>query len=183
MEDKCLFKRMQDGNEEAFKKLFLKYYASLCEYASQYIRDTEAEELVEDLMLFLWENRGEIVITTAIKSYLFIATKNRCLNAIKKNIYHEQVHSLIYEKLKDQFEDPDYYIVNELSNKIEIAIAKLPEKYRETFELSRFGEQTNAEIAKQLDVSIKTVEYRITQSLKFLRVELKEYITCLLFLI
>lgn len=183
MEDKCLFARMQNGDEVAFKRLFLKYYASLCEYASQYIRGTESEELVEDLMLFLWENRSEIVITTAIKSYLFIATKNRCLNAIKKNIYHEQVHSLIYEKLKDQFEDPDYYIVNELSNKIDAAIAKLPEKYRETFEMSRFGEQTNAEIAKQLDVSVKTVEYRITQSLKFLRIELRDYITCLLFLV
>lgn len=181
MNDTNLFIRIQSGEEEAFKDLFLKYYAPLCEYASQYIRDTEAEEVVGDLMLFIWENKDFIAINTSVKSYLFTAIKHRCLNAIKKNVYHEQVHSIIYEKIKDQFEDPDYYIINELSLKINKAISELPEKYRETFEKSRFGEQTNAEIAQELGVSIKTVEYRITQTLKALRLKLNEYLSCFLF--
>lgn len=110
------------------------------EYASQYISDDDSEELVQELMLFLWETRENLVIETSLKSYLFISTKHRCLNAIRKNLYHERIHNQIYEKIKDQFEDPDYYFVNELTENIQKAIENLPETYRETFAMSRFGE-------------------------------------------
>ena len=117
-----------------------------------------------------------------MKSYLFISTKHRCLNAIKKNQYHERIHNQIYEKIKDQFEDPDYYFVNELTANIRKAIDDLPETYRDTFILSRFGEKTNAQIADRLGISIKTVEYRISQALKILRHSLKDYLPLLAFI-
>lgn len=176
MEESVLLDELRGGNEIAYKQLFIKYYSPLCEYASQYISDDDAEELVQELMLFIWETRESILIESSLKSYLFIATKHRCLNFIKKNQYHEQVHSEIYEKLKDQFEDPDYYMLEDLSVQIQKAIDELPENYRETFALSRFGEQTNVQIAAMQGISVKTVEYRITQSLKILRVKLKDYL-------
>ena len=176
MEESVLLDELRRGSEIAYKQLFIKYYSPLCEYASQYISDDDAEELVQELMLFIWETRESILIESSLKSYLFIATKHRCLNFIKKNQYHEQVHSEIYEKLKDQFEDPDYYMLEDLSVQIQKAIDELPEKYRETFALSRFGEQTNVQIAAMQGISVKTVEYRITQSLKILRVKLKDYL-------
>lgn len=182
MDDNILFSQLQTGNENAYKQFFLKYYSPLCEYASQYIRDEEAEELIQDLMLHIWESKEYIVIQESIKSYLFTAVKNRCLNAIKKKLYHEQVHSFLYEKLKNQFEEPDFYLINDLNNQIQEAIRSLPEKYRETFELSRFGEMSNAQIAEYQNISIKTVEYRITQSLKTLRIKLKDHLPLLTFL-
>ena len=175
MDDNNLITLLQQGDRNAYKQLFIKYYSPLCEYASQYISDDDSEELVQELMLFLWETRENLVIETSLKSYLFISTKHRCLNAIKRQLYHERVHSLIYDKIKDQFENPDTYFVNELTENITKAIEELPENYRETFKLSRFGEQSNLQIAEALGVSIKTVEYRITQSLKILRVKLKDY--------
>lgn len=171
-----LIASIQQGNENAYKEMFLKYYSPLCEYASQYISDDESEELVQDLMLFIWETRKSLIIETSLKSYLFISTKNRCLNAIKRNQYHERIHDQIYERIKDQFEDPDYYFINELTQNIQRAVENLPETYRETFTLSRFGENTNAQIAEKLGVSVKTVEYRISQSLKILRHKLKDYL-------
>jgi RNA polymerase sigma-70 factor (ECF subfamily) len=182
MDDQVLFLQMQNGDERAYKTLFVKYYSPLCEYVSQYLQDEDSEELIQDLMLYLWESREAIVIENSLKSYLFIAAKHRCLNAIKQKRYHEQVHDRLYEKLKDQFEDPDYYLINELSENIQKAIRELPENYRQTFELSRFGEMSNLRIAQQLDVSVKTVEYRITQSLKILRIKLKDYLVLLFFL-
>ncbi|MDD3359806.1 MAG: RNA polymerase sigma-70 factor [Parabacteroides sp.] len=176
MEESVLLDELRRGSEIAYKQLFIKYYSPLCEYASQYISDDDAEELVQELMLFIWETRESILIESSLKSYHFIATKHRCLNFIKKNQYHEQVHSEIYEKLKDQFEDPDYYMLEDLSVQIQKAIDELPENYRETFALSRFGEQTNVQIAAMQGISVKTVEYRITQSLKILRVKLKDYL-------
>lgn len=182
MDDMWIVKQVQEGNKAAYKALFLKYYAPLCEYTSQYVSDADAEELVEDFMLFIWENRENLIITHSLKAYLFIAVKHRCLNALKRKQYHIRTHNLIYEKLKDQFEDPDYYFINELAENIEKAIAALPDSYRETFRLSRFGELTNSQIAARLNVSVKTVEYRISQALKILRCKLKDYLPLLSFL-
>jgi RNA polymerase sigma-70 factor (ECF subfamily) len=182
MDEKMLLIQLQEGDEKAYKDIFLKYYSPLSEYASQYILDSEAEELVQDLMLYVWEERENLTIETSLKSYLFTAIKHRCFNAIKKKLYHEQVHHVLYEKLKDQFENPDYYMLNELSLNIEKAIRELPDNYRETFKLSRFGELSNARIAEHLGVSVKTIEYRITQSLRLLRVKLKDYLPLVAFL-
>lgn len=189
MDDNNLITLLQQGDRNAYKQLFIKYYSPLCEYASQYISDDDSEEhisdddseeLVQELMLFLWETRENLVIETSLKSYLFISTKHRCLNAIRKNQYHERIHNQIYEKIKDQFEDPDYYFVNELTENIQKAIENLPETYRETFAMSRFGEKTNVQIAEKLGISVKTVEYRISQALKILRFKLKDYLPLLI---
>lgn len=183
MSDFELIEQLRKGDEKAYKQLFVKYYSPLCEYASQYISDEDVEGVVQELMLFVWETRDTLIIEKSLKSYLFIATKHRCLNAIKKKQAREQLHNRLYEKLKDQFEDPDHYLVNDLAEQIEKAIAGLPESYREVFVLSRFGAQTNSEIAAALGVSVKTVEYRISQSLKILRVKLKDYLPMLLVLL
>jgi RNA polymerase sigma-70 factor (ECF subfamily) len=182
MNDQVLFEAVRQGDEKAYKELFLKYYSPLCEYASQYVQDVDSEELVQDLMLYIWEEREVIVIETSLKSYLFTATKNRCLNVIKKNKYREQVHAELYETLKDQFEDPDYYLYSELSDSINKAVRELPERYRKTFELSRFYDMSYAQISKKQNISEKTVEYRISQSLKILRVKLTDYLLLLIFL-
>ena len=70
------------------------------QYASQYVSDEDAEELIQELMLFIWENRNSLFVEISLKSYLFMAVKHRCLNAIKRQLYHERVHSLIYDKIK-----------------------------------------------------------------------------------
>ncbi|WP_029906832.1 RNA polymerase sigma-70 factor [Prevotella sp. 10(H)] len=180
MDEQELLYEIQRGNSNAYREMFDKYYSPLCEYASQFIPDADAEELVQDLMLYIWEEREHLVIGSSLKSYLFVAVKNRSFNAIRRQQYKKKVHSLLYEKLKEQFEDPDYYMVDELANKIQNAVNELPHNYRETFEMSRFGELTNAQIAAMLDISVKTVEYRITQSLKILRSKLNDYLYMLL---
>ncbi len=179
MDDFLLLQGIQAGDSEAYKEMFYKFYSPLCEFASQYLSDSDAEELVQDLMLYIWESRTELMIESSLKSYLFVAVKNRSFNAIRNQQYKKKVHSVLYEKLKEQFEDPDYYMIDELATRIQNAIRELPDSYRETFELSRFGDMTNAQIAVTLSVSIKTVEYRISQSLKILRLKLKDYIALL----
>lgn len=179
MDDALLLDSLQEGDETAYKELFIKYYSPLCEYASQYLSDADSEELVQDLMLFIWEVKKNLVIETSLKSYLFVSTKHRCLNAIQKKQYHERIHNQIYEKIKDQFEDPNYYFINELTENIQKAVNELPDTYRETFTLSRFGDMTNTQIATNLSISVKTVEYRISQALKILRHALRDYLPLL----
>jgi RNA polymerase sigma-70 factor (ECF subfamily) len=171
--DSSILALLCDDNSEAYKQLFIRYYSPLREYASRYIPDRDSEELVQELMLYLWENRKSLVIESSLKAYLFTATKYRCLNMIRKQQYHRRVHGDLYEKVKERFDDPDYYLMNNLEEQIQKAIDQLPENYRQTFTLSRMSYYTNMQIARKLGVSLKTVEYRITRSLKILRNKLK----------
>lgn len=183
MNDQALLNQIRQGDKDAYDKMFVRFYSPLCEYASQYVTDADAEELVQNLMVHIWKSRECLEVEKSLKSYLFVSVRNRCYNTIRNRQSRERVHSAIYEKIKDRFEDPDYYMADEMAANIEKAIEELPETYRETFKMSRFGEMPNAEIANLLGVSVKTVEYRITQSLKILCVKLKDYLPVMTFLL
>lgn len=178
--DEFLFRELQRSDEKAFDVLFLRYYSPLCAYARQYVEYDDGEEIVQDVMVWLWENREMQVFDTSLKSYLFRAVRNRCLTLIGRNEVKQRIVGAIYDNLQSQYEDPDFYVVEELSRKIEEALQMLPATYREAFEMNRFQNMTYQEIATRLDVSSKTVDYRIQQALKQLRVELKDYLPLLL---
>ena len=180
--DLKLFESIREGDEKAFDNIFMKYYSGLCAYATQYVTDSDAEEIVQDIMLWFWENRTMQVFESSLKNYLFKAVKNRCLTLINRNELKQRIINTIHKDLEQIYEDPDYYIVEELAEKIETALKELPETYRESFELNRFHDMSYKEIALKLNLSHKTVDYRIQQALKILRVKLKDYIPILLFL-
>ena len=92
-----------------------------------------------------------------------------------------QIENILTPDIQELFEDPDFYIIDELTQKIEKAILNLPESYRIAFEMHRFQNKTYQEIAEELNISSKTVDYRIQQALKQLRKELKDYLPLLLF--
>lgn len=178
--DEALFLNIQKGDEKAFDTLFLKYYGVLCAYAKQFVGFEEREEIVQDVMVWLWENRAMVSIETSPKHYLFRAVKNSCFSLINRNETRLRIVAKLHEHLHTVYEDCDFYIVEELSEQIERALNRLPDTYREAFELNRFQNMTYREIADKLQVSSKTIDYRIQQSLKLLRIELKEYLPLLL---
>ena len=176
-EDIELYSLFRKGDRKAFDTLFLKYYSILCAFGKYYIPIEDAEEVVLDIMTWLWENREFQIIETSLRSYLFMAVRNRCLDLISKNQTKRRCYEHMFAKeMQTSFEDPDFYVVEELMAKIEKAVMRLPDSYRITFEMSRYQDKTYKEIAKELNVSIKLVEYRIQQALRLLRVELKDYL-------
>lgn len=181
--DEQLFRSIQKGDEKAFDALFLKYYGALCAYAKQFVGYEEREEIVQDVMAWLWQNKKMITIETSPKNYLFRAVKNSCFTLINRQEIKQRILSNLYDDVPSYYEDPDFYIVKELSEKIELALSRLPATYREAFELNRFQKMTYNEIANKLDVSPKTIDYRIQQALKLLRVELKDYLPLILFIL
>ena len=82
--------------------------------------------------------------------------------------------------MQEMLQDTDYYQIEELAKRIEDAVAALPESYREAFVMHRFRDMSYKEIAEILGISPKTVDYRIQQALKQLRVDLKDYLPLLL---
>ena len=176
-EDIELYSLFRKGDRKAFDTLFLKYYSILCAFGKYYIPIEDAEEVVLDIMTWLWENREFQIIETSLRSYLFMAVRNRCLDLISKNQTKRRCYEHMFAKeMQTSFEDPDFYVVEELMAKIEKSVMRLPDSYRITFEMSRYQDKTYKEIAKELNVSIKLVEYRIQQALRLLRVELKDYL-------
>ena len=174
--DEVLFQKIQAGDVKAFDTLFMRYYPLLCAYAKQYVDFYDGQEVVQDVMVWFWENRNMQVIESSPKNYLFKAVKNRCLTLINRNELKQQIVNTLYA-------DPDFYVVEELTRNIEAALSRLPESYREAFEMNRFQNMTYNEIAQKLNVLSKTVDYRIQQALKLLRVELKDYLPLLMALV
>lgn len=177
-----LAEALQRGDEVVFEKIFKDYYERLCNYANTFINNMdEAEEMVQGTFLTLWEKRETIGIHTSVKSYLYQAVHNNSLNLLK----HYQVRQAHSEHIKYHV-DPgaDYstqkVLGDELEQEINTAVESLPAQCQTVFKLSRFENLTYAEIADQLNISVKTVENHMGKALKVMRERLKDYLPLLL---
>lgn len=174
---KELFDRVRQGDRAAFDALFTRSYPVLCAFAAKFVGDgADAENMVQDVMLHLWENRKSSEIKD-VNSYLFISVRNRCLTELSHRTVREKVHDSIRIRSTMSMADiQDIDIMDELSQRLEEALAGLPEEYRLTFEKNRFQNKTYKEIADEMFVSQKTVAWRMSKVLGILRVRLKDFL-------
>lgn len=173
-EDTSLLSAIKRGDRKAFDALFRKYYPALCAYGHRFVDLEDAEEIVQDAMLWIWENREADVIETSLSQYLFKMVHHRALNRIAHQDAVQRADNRFYEEMQEMLQDIDFYQIQELTHRIKKAIAALPSSYREAFVMHRFREMSYKEIAAVLEVSPKTVDYRIQQALKQLRTDLKD---------
>lgn len=175
-----LLSAVQRGDQKAFDTLFRRYYPMLCAYGHRFVDLEDAEEIVEDSLLWIWENRETLVIESSLNSYLFKMVYRRALNKLAHIDATQRADTRFYEEMQEMLQDTDYYQVEELTRRIEGAVAALPESYREAFVMHRFRDMSYKEIAETLGVSPKTIDYRIQQALRQLRTDLKDYLPLLL---
>lgn len=175
-----LLSAVQRGDQKAFDTLFRRYYPMLCAYGHRFVELEDAEEIVEDSLLWIWENRKTLVIESSLNSYLFKMVYRRALNKLAHIDATQRADTRFYEEMQEMLQDTDYYQIEELAKRIEDAVAALRESYREAFVMHRFRDMSYKEIAETLGVSPKTIDYRIQQALKQLRVDLKDYLPLLL---
>lgn len=175
-----LLSAVQRGDQKAFDTLFRRYYPMLCAYGHRFVELEDAEEIVEDSLLWIWENRETLVIESSLNSYLFKMVYRRALNKLAHIDATQRADTRFYEEMQEMLQDTDYYQIEELAKRIEDTVAALPESYREAFVMHRFRDMSYKEIAETLGVSPKTIDYRIQQALKQLRVDLKDYLPLLL---
>jgi len=184
LSDNQLLDTLKAGDITAFEMLFRTYYQPLCHYAYTFVQDRdEAEEIVQSTFLSVWEKKSTLEIRTSVKPYLYAMVRNACLNVIK------------HEKIKQQHVDGELAVAersvesvartvmaSELETRIYEAMEKLPEQCRIIFKLSRFEELKYAEIAEQLNLSVKTVENQMGKALKIMREQLRDYLPILVVL-
>lgn len=180
--EKQLFLDFQGENLAVFDYFFDKYYQGLCVYAYRILKSTsEAEDLVQDFFVRILENRKNIFIDSSVKSYFIRSIHNRCLDNLahlKVKMNHEQFRL----KMMSEEDLQEYPLLDtELAQQIEKAIQNLPDGIRQTFVLNRFEGLSYQQIARCENISVKTVEYRISKALTILRKDLGDYLLFLLF--
>ena len=175
-----LLAAVQRGDQKAIDTLYRRCYPMLCAYGQRFVELEDAEEIVEDSLLWIWENRETLVIESSLNSYLFKMVYRRALNKIAQIDAAPRADTRFYEEMQEMLQDTDYYLIEELTKRIKDAVAALPESYREAFVMHRFRDMSYKEIAETLGVSPKTIDYRIQQALKQLRRDLKDYLPLLL---
>lgn len=167
-----------------FEELFHTHYASLCRFAAQYLNDrSDSEEIVQEVFVNLWQKRDSIDPAKQVKTYLFTAVRNRCLNYIRDRKKFRSFYLDVEVEQAFPIQDRDLLTSQEEMEMITKALEKLPEKCREVFELSRFDNMRYHEIASHLNISVKTVEAQVSKALKILREELKNLLWAIILLL
>ena len=173
------------SNPEYFEKLFKEYFKPLSYYAIKLVRDQDsANEIVHTVFINLWERRKIISHDQPIRSYLYTAVHNRCLNHLRDRSKFAEQDAGDLEFLSSLTAPEDSQIEqSEAESRINDSINLLPDKCRLIFKMNRFEEKKYSEIANELNISVKTVEGQISKALRILRDELKDYLVLLLWFV
>lgn len=178
MKEQLLISKFSKGDADTFSEIFYMYYKDLVMYAYSFIKDMEeAEEIVQDTFVKLWEDHEKIDVRISLRSILLKSIHNRCIDLFRhKKIVCKHVDFITQNETIYDFNTDNYILMSDLNGLVSDAIAKMPVKYKEAFEMSRNEGLSYHEIADRLSVSLRTVEVRISKALMFLRVELKDYL-------
>lgn len=162
---------------EAFKELFVNFFAPLCVYAQRFIEDRNTcEDIVQEVFFRIWKNRKSLEIKSSVRNFLITNVKNSCIDNLRRKDVEETYLLKQADKLLVGERSDEIYTTKELEEIINKSLARLPDKIRVVFEMSRFDGLTYSEIAIKNNISVKTVEAYMTKALKVLRVELRDYL-------
>ena len=166
-ESECLC-QLKLGDEQAFDALFRHYSALVYRFSYSYLKSrVEAEEIVQDCFLKIWERRHELREDISLKGYLFTTAHHAVLNLLRRSKHQLRFQTHLAALRPVTATNGAEY--SEIEALYQAALEKLPPKRRQIFVLSRQQGLSYSEIAQQLNLSAKTVEAQITQALKFLR--------------
>lgn len=176
-----------------FTTLFNRYKEPFTLFANSYVKDrVVAEDIYMEAIGIYWEKRNDLPAETNIPGYILTCVKNKALSYLRHLNITYDVHKESYEhRLREsQFRissledcEPSELFSEEIKQIVEETLNELPEQTRIIFFKSRYEGKTNREIADELNVSIKTVEFHISKVLKVFRVRLKDYLPAILMII
>ena len=186
--DAALMLRVKRGDRAAFAGLVDKYKQPVMNFIYRSLRDeTEAEDLAQNVFLQVYKSRKRYERTAKFSTWLFTIARNLCLNELRRRSRHpaeslEETHAENEEQPRRQYEDkttiapPEKLLHGELAQKIEEALAELPENQRTAILLCRQEELSYEEIAGVLDCSLSATKSLIHRGRETLKEKLKPYL-------
>ena len=186
--DAALMLRVKRGDRAAFAELVEKYKQPIFNFVFRTLRDEiETEDVAQNTFLQVWKSRARYERTAKFSTWLFTIARNLCLNEIRRRSRHpaesiEETHAEHEDQPQRQYEDKkislptDSALQGELAQKIEEALAELPENQRTAILLCRQDELSYEEIADVLDCSLSATKSLIHRGREMLKEKLKRYL-------
>ncbi len=163
--------RLSEGDADAIDVLYLRYASKVRTFAMQMLKNpTDAEDVTHDVFLKIWEHRKNLVKVVSLSGYIFRMTRNSIINLMKGR--HAAGRCGIDDSLENISGGIDYenrVTTSELLRMVEMEIERMPEQRRKVFLMSRYEGKSYGDIAKELDISPKTVQYHISTALSDLK--------------
>jgi len=175
--DEALVRALGEDDEKAFAEIYERYWQPLHQQATRKLgRPEEAEEIVQDLFVTLWNKRRTAAIQQ-LDAYLFAALKYKIIDCIRAQLVRKNYTATgpHWSAAPDRSTE-ETLAATDLSHALAASVNHLPGHSREAFRLSRQEHQSVPEIAARLQVSTKAVEYHLSRSLRFLRTYLKDFL-------
>lgn len=177
----------------AFSEIYVVYFPRMLRFARTYIIDKEdAENLVQDIFIYLWENRTVLEGIRFPQAFLFTLVRRRSIDFLRKKLSvsykegsldevesHEYQYKLYSLEAFDEFKFSD----EDMERLLHEAIERLPEQCRRIFIESKLNNKRYKEIADEMGLSVQTVKNQVMIALRKLREELKDYLPLVVFLI
>lgn len=172
-EDYFLLCKLGDGDMSAMEVLYIRYAPQVKSFVSAIIKnESDAEDLVQEIFLKIWENREAVCRVESFKSYLYSMTRNAVYNRLKRDRVHRKY--VDFAKNRSDAYEPEVRIqTKDLLKHINIEVEKLTEQQKKIYEMSRFRDLTYKEISDELNISPKTVQYHISNILAKLKNTIK----------
>lgn len=170
--DKIIFNEIRKGNREVYEALFAEYYDSLVRFGQSFLFDQqEAEDLVQDLFVHIWEHASSITITASVKAYFYQSIRNKCINHIRSLKVKDKNNSLYVDGILQSGDDIELFDV-QLIETIKKSIDELPEQMARIFKMKLIENKKRDEIADELNISINTVKTQLQRAKTKLREKL-----------
>jgi RNA polymerase sigma-70 factor (ECF subfamily) len=167
--DHTLIKSLKKGDVKAFDALFAKYSKRVYAFAFRYLKsDVDAEGVVQDLFLYIWNNREKLQTDTNFRSYMFTISMNLIKKVFRREAYESKFMSESYATELDNSVDEKMEYAS-LLEEVDKLIEKMPERRRTIFIKSRKLGMSSKEIAKELGITPGAVDNQISEAIKFLR--------------
>ena len=179
LSDRHTILKLLSGDISTYESVYKTFFKPLYVYAYSILKDEiQAEEVVQNIFLKLWERKEKIQIESSLKAYLYKSVYNDSLNYLKhlkvKSTYEN--HAIQVMKNTHSISASNQMMYKTLEVELRNALNALPEQCRTVFQLSRYEDLKYREIATHLSISEKTVENHMSKALKLLRLKLAEYI-------
>ncbi|MDL2213516.1 RNA polymerase sigma-70 factor [Bacteroides sp. OttesenSCG-928-D19] len=175
MNEKELIHACKNGSEEAFRELYDRYWHRVFHFASLYIRNREeVREIVQEVFIKLWESLHSIRQEENLKGFLFIITRNHIFNKSRSKHFNYDFYQItVHNALEYSYDMNGELEAKDLAAYIDELIAQMPQQRKTVFTLSRKEYKSYKEIALMLNISEKTVERHINESIKYIKSNLK----------
>lgn len=186
--DAALMLRVKQGDRAAFTELVDKYKQPVCNLVCRMLRDaTEAEDIAQAVFVQIYRHADRYQAASKFSTWIFTIARNLCLNEIRRRSRHpadslDATHPEHEDQPLQQYEDkksfspPESLLQGELEDKIEEALAELPESQRMAIVLCRGDELSYDEIAQVLGCSLSATKSLIHRGRETLKLKLKPYL-------